>query len=508
MWLLFCVVLVFLTAYWFLVATRLPKDFPPGPRFTLPVLGNALQLGWRMQTGIDRLAAKYGDICGFYLGGHRAVVISDYRLLQEIGSKAAFQYRIDSNSANKLLRGGLVKSGDGLTSPGIFVSNGPAWTEQRRFSLHQMRDLGFGKRSMEADILMEVQDLCDFLDENGRKKSIDVKFGFTAAVINSFWTMVSGKRFSYDDDKIIWLTRIITGAFQQQSISILNHQVINFYKYIRMFFIKFGIGKGPKLMRTMYCLMDQVVTDHEMTLEEESPRDFTDCYLLHAKNTLDSNSSFYGTNGRLSLVNILTDFFLAGTESTSTTLTWGMLYMILHPDIQTKVQDELDKVTGGSRLPNLGDRASTPYTEATIHEIQRLADIIPVAFSHCLNDDVELAGYFLPKGTVIMPNLSGVHKNPATFPDPEKFDPSRYIDKDGKFQPHPKIIPFGIGKRKCLGEPLARMSLYLFFSGILNRFTICAGKEAGKPSTERVYGLSTSPKPFKIQFKLRKASIS
>ncbi len=498
------VVFATLAAYWFLVATKLPKRFPPGPRFTLPIIGNAHQLGDCLKTGIDDFTTKYGNVCGFSLGSNRAVVVSSYELLKELGSKAAFRDRLENKSAGMLVRGGLVKSGDKLTSPGIFLSNGPTWVEQRRYSMSKLRDLGFGKKSTESIIVEEVDDLCKYLEDQSRCQAIDVKFGFTAAVLNAYWTMLSSRKLTYNDATLVKLVGIVTRAFEEQGRPIWNYQVVNFYKPLMKLCMKMGIGLSHVMMLHLRDYTDKIVCEHEVAFQEDNLGDFIDHYLLQMKNTANASSSFYGKDGRLNLVNTLLDFFLAGIDSTSSTLRWGMLYMILNPDIQEKVQDELDKATGGGRLPTLDDKIRTPYTEAVVHELQRLADIAPLSITHCLSEDVELAGYHIPKGTAIMPNLSNVHKDPLTFPDPERFDPTRFLDEEGKFKPHPKVIPFGIGKRKCMGESLARMSLYLFFAGILSRFTVSEDETIGKPSTERVYGITAAPRPFKINFKPRK----
>ncbi len=154
------------------------------------------------------------------------------------------------------------------------------------------------------------------------------------------------------------------------------------------------------------------------------------------------------------LTSIITEFFIAGVDTISTTLAWGMLYMILNPDIQKNVQEELDRVTGGDRLPTMDDRQLTPYTEAVIHECQRMANVTPIAF-HDSSDSggsLEAGKYHIPSHTRIVCNLGAILTDPKHFPNPEKFDPTRYINQHGQFQQHPQVIPFGIGKRRCIGK--------------------------------------------------------
>ncbi len=164
------------------------------------------------------------------------------------------------------------------------------------------------------------------------------------------------------------------------------------------------------------------------------------------------------------------DLFIAGSETTSTTLNWGMLYMLKHPEVAKKVQDELDSVFGLGMPPSANDRDKTPYTEAVIQEIQRMGNILSLSVVHGTDRVCDLAGYTLPKNCQVFCNLGAIMHNPEYFPDPDKFDPERYLNRDGKFVPHPKVVAFGLGRRRCLVETLARMTLYMFFTGILSRY--------------------------------------
>ena len=98
----------------------------------------------------------------------------------------------------------------------------------------------------------------------------------------------------------------------------------------------------------------------------EDPRDFTDSMLIEIEKTTDKSSSFYGEGGVENLRNTLFDLFIAGSETTSSTLTWAALYMVRYPQVQKKVQAELDRVVGQNRPPSLQDKSRLPYTEVRI----------------------------------------------------------------------------------------------------------------------------------------------
>ena len=141
------------------------------------------------------------------------------------------------------------------------------------------------------------------------------------------------------------------------------------------------------------------------------------------------------------------DLFVAGTDTTATTLKWAILYLMLHPDIQRKIHEELDMVIGRERMPTLEDRKVLPYTEAVLLEIQRIATIVPLSVPHSTAYDTKLAGYDIPAGTFILSNLWAVHHDPKVWKDPEEFKPERFLNEDGTaVVQREELIPFSIGK--------------------------------------------------------------
>ena len=119
----------------------------------------------------------------------------------------------------------------------------------------------------------------------------------------------------------------------------------------------------------MIDLMAESVEHHQETLDVNAPRDFTDAMLIEIQKTTDKNSSFYGDFGLENLKNVLFDLFLAGSETTSTTLTWAALYMVRYPQVQARVQAELDTVVGKNRRPAIVDKPKLPYTEVSTYTV-------------------------------------------------------------------------------------------------------------------------------------------
>ncbi|XP_066288849.1 cytochrome P450 2U1-like [Branchiostoma lanceolatum] len=119
--------------------------------------------------------------------------------------------------------------------------------------------------------------------------------------------------------------------------------------------------------------------------------------------------------------------------------------------------------------------------------------------AHTTTQNVKVQGYDILEGTKVLMNLYSVHMDPAYWPDPERFDPGRFLDAEGNVINKPEsFMPFGGGRRVCLAEQLAKMELFLFFSTMLQSFTFKTPEGAPPPNTEGVFGMTLAPHPFHL----------
>ncbi|XP_035298965.1 cytochrome P450 2C26 isoform X3 [Cricetulus griseus] len=198
---------------------------------------------------------------------------------------------------------------------------------------------------------------------------------------------------------------------------------------------------------------------------------------------------------------IVNDLFGAGTETTSSTLRYALLLLMKYPQVTAKVQEEIDRVVGRDRSACMQDKSRMPYTNATIHEVQRFIDLVPNSIPHAVTRDVKFRNYLIPKGTTVIVSLSSVLHDSKEFPNPETFDPGHFLDGNGNFKKSDYFMPFSTGKRVCAGEALAQMELFLFLTTILQKFKL---KSLLPPKdvniTPVVNGFSSVPPPFQICF--------
>ncbi|XP_008935943.1 PREDICTED: cytochrome P450 2D4-like, partial [Merops nubicus] len=323
-------------------------------------------------------------------------------------------------------------------------------------------------------------------------RPFDLRFLVNNAVCNIICTTTFGERFHYGDETFRKLLHLFENSLKEETG--LLPQLLNVVPILLHL-----PGVPQKVFREQKAFMDFVdvlIAKHMETRDADCVRDFTDAFLKEMdKGKETEENGFNYNNLRL----VTADLFVAGSETTSTTLRWAFLYMLLYPEIQSKVQAEIDKVIGRERSPSMTDQASLPYTNAVIHEVQRYGDVAPVGLPHMTYRDTELHGFFIPKGTTVITNLSSVLKDETVWEKPNEFYPQHFLDADGQFVKPEAFLPFSAGRRVCLGEQLARMELFLFFTTLMQNFTFELPEGQPRPHEDGHFALTNSPHPYLVR---------
>ncbi|XP_063790612.1 cytochrome P450 2W1-like isoform X2 [Pseudophryne corroboree] len=363
--------------------------FPPGPT-PLPIIGNLHIMDlYRPDYTFMELAKKYGTFFTFHFGPVKAVVLVGYEANKEALVKSNYDFGE---------RGVIRITEDFQHNHGVFFSTGEGWKMTRRFTLSILRDLGMGKSPIEGRIIEELQYLNEFIkSHNGQP--FEKKVLYSGPPNITFWILF-GRRFDYDNPTFQKMVTIIDDL-----VVLTGSPPIKFYNVfgILKYFLKAPhtvvkkIEQLNEILRVLYKEAREAKCD-------ESFRTYGEAFIHKAereKITDEKEKIFTEEN----LLACTFDLMLGGTETTATTLQWGILLMMKYPNIQKRVQDEIKNVIGLDRPPRWEDQKILPYCLAVAHEIQRFGNIIPF-LPHATPTDVYFRGYFIPKSCSLLSVLS------------------------------------------------------------------------------------------------------
>ncbi|KAI6195869.1 Cytochrome P450-33C9 [Aphelenchoides besseyi] len=446
------------------------RGLPPGPR-PLPFFGNLLEVAKDPpgEAVYARWAKEYGPVYTYWLGELPLIAVTDYEMIMDTFHKDAEAYagRWSFPEFDFMVRGGPF---------GVIFTEGESWKEQRRFALQFLRDFGLGKNMMQERIIDEIamlfiqieEEFATGQEEHDLYNHVDLAIG---SIINGLlfsYGFHGRKKQQFYDLKARVQKHIASNG---HPLTLMSMKSPNFYKKLPVFKeqIQISVDTGRYLLSFFRDRVREAEAEFD---EDQPPQDY-----VHA---------FFGRM-ETKRSNWRETFFL---ETTSNTLGWCWSYLIHHPEIQAKAHEELDRVIGSDRIITTNDRANLPYCNALINEVLRISNLIPQNGWHKTTKDV-------------------------IYPDAKKFDPSRFLDENGKLKRADELIAFSIGKRfvypldcsnrdvcrQCLGMSMALMELFLFITNILNRYRLLPGKQ--KPNLTRRFGLTVNPDHFTCRMEKR-----
>ena len=481
-WFILAVIIVKLVVDHFTTTTNLP----PGP-FPLPIIGNAHKLAADSRhVDLTELENQYGKVFRLYLGSQLVVVVSGGDALKEV---------LITKSADFAGRPNLLTSQVATKGKAIAMADySPEWRLHRKIALSALKMYGTGKLKLECIINDELDLLLKRMRAtNGRPHYITIEIRL--AVTNVICALVFGSRYELDDPEFTKFLSITEAL----ATMVAAGSIVDVFPWLNCIPFK-SLQNLKEKCKERDELVGRIYQEHVEANRVVNPQDLTDALLKARKDAEEEDSSVKGYLTDENLIMTMSEVFMAGMETTASTLCWALLYLIHNPEVQQMLHQELDQVIGPDRLPEIEDKKNLPYLEATITETLRISSLAPLAAPHKATVDTTLQGYRIPKGTTLLTNLWSLHHDPAIWDDPDSFRPERFLDEDGNFVP-PKVdrfLPFSAGRRVCLGEPLARLELFLVLARLLHSFRFENAPGCDLPTLKPITGIVLTPQPFTV----------
>uniref|UniRef100_A0A8P4G294 Uncharacterized protein n=1 Tax=Dicentrarchus labrax TaxID=13489 RepID=A0A8P4G294_DICLA len=455
------------------LTTRRPKNFPPGPPL-VPVLGNLLEMtvGSPLED-FERLRKTYGNVYSLFFGSRPAVIVNGIKAVREA---------LVTNAKDFAGRPQGLLVADLSENEGVILADyGPRWKDHRRFALTNLRNFGMGKSAMEEKIHQEIKFIIDTMDEN-IGKTMSPESMIYLATSNIVCRVLFNARYNQNDD---FINVIIKGYSENAKILNGLSSTVSQSMFLRSQF-------GHIVLQNLYGA-------HKKTRVPGQPRDFIDSYLDEMEKDTEKDSTFSEDQ----MCTFVLDLHFAGTDTTSNTMLTLFLYLTSKPQMQERCQEEIDRVLEGKDQASFEDRHQMHYMQAMIHEVQRVANIVPLNVFHATVVDTELMGYSIPKGTLVIPNMKSVLSEEGQWKYPHEFNPENFLNEQGEFVKPEAFMPFSTGIRMCLGEGLARMELFLIPVMLLRKFKLIWPEDAGEPDYTQIFGGTMSPQPYRIKVQPR-----
>ncbi|XP_022341319.2 steroid 17-alpha-hydroxylase/17,20 lyase-like [Crassostrea virginica] len=453
------------------VIKKMRYRLPPGP-WCIPLIGHfSVYTSKEMHKKIRDLATQYGPVLSFNFGPQTWVILNDIDSVLEamVKQKADFAGRP------------TFPSGDFFTEGGkdiAFSNYSHSWKFHRKAAGKALRTY------LQGDLLENmIQDnMNKFLNKMAEEKEpFFFKNYADLMIFHQLYTVCFGEKRKTDDPEVQRLLDIDNDLIKSLGTGVLEDIV----PYLKDIYPTAKWKKLVTLTTEMLNVIRKKLQEHKDTFKAGVNRDFTDSMLI-AKEEAEAEGGEASMEclDDTHLCQTISDIFFAGVDTTRFTMDWFVYYMTRFPEIQAKCQEEIDRVVGDGQ-PSMKHRSKLDYTEACLYETLRLGSIIGFGVPHMTICDSKVGGYDVPKGTTVLINHWALHHDPKRWEDPDKFDPTRYLDENGKQNPTkpPSWLPFSAGRRVCLGEMLAKPEILLMCANLLKRFDIRL-PEGVKPNLE------------------------
>ncbi|KAJ1689171.1 hypothetical protein LUZ63_013326 [Rhynchospora breviuscula] len=443
---------------------------PPGPK-PFPIVGNLLQVGPTSHPHITftSLSKTYGPIFSLQLGQVTTIVISSQeyakQLFQNHDLALAGRHEPDATRVEAYHEWSIA-----------WLPPGPRWQTLRRICTTEL----FTTQRLDSYVSVrkqKVQELLNFISKSA-KEGTSVEIGpaaFTTTLNLLSRTIFSTDFTSFDSDSSQDFKKIV----EELMVAGGSPNVSDFFPVLTSLDLQ-GIRRKLKRHNKFFRHVFDEQIDCRIKNRKEGSIACND--LLDV--LLDSQFGAKEQEHRQALISVFGDLFIAGTETSTNTVEWAMAELLQNPVTMAKLHDELASVIGLEREMEESDISRLPYLQAVVKETLRLHPPVPFLLPRRAQETVEFGGYLIPEGAKyiqLLVNVWAIGRDETTWPDPLKFRPERFMERDIDFKGRDfELIPFGAGRRICPGMSLAYRMVHLMLGSLLHQFEWKMPEEVAK----------------------------
>ncbi|WP_308366915.1 MULTISPECIES: cytochrome P450 [unclassified Microbulbifer] len=436
---------------------------PPGP--SRMSINNVLPfVNGKMHVKLSELSGKYGDVFQLTVAGKKIVVLNNLGVVWDalVDQDGKFSDRADFDILREAPQRHFLE-----------LKSGDSWRRHRDLFVGAMQEYFAGRwGEMESWLHQEADHLSETISRH--EGAFDPNRCISLANLSFIQRIIFGRSCTREDER----------SFNENGLTFLPNGFMNAVRLgllpraWRLFFYlsrKHSLDNFKEGITGLSAYIARNVDDHKKSFDECNPRDMCDYLLRGVRQVPLVERDKFQVHEQDVVNGSLTQFAGAGTGVPTFALRWALLYLIRYPEVQETLQQELDAVVDG--VPKMSDRSRLPHMQAFINELLRHTSISPMAaVYYATTGDAMIGNYIVEKNTPVIVNYYSVTRDPSVWDEPERFHPERFLDEQGKLRKdlQNKFFPFGLGARRCIGEHLGRMQIFLLCAHLVYRFRFSA----------------------------------
>ncbi|XP_057534642.1 cytochrome P450 736A117-like [Amaranthus tricolor] len=456
------ILFLFFLYKWLYTKSSTGKRLPPSPR-RLQILGNLHQIGTQPHRSLQSLSRQYGDLMLIYLGKSPFLIVSSSKAATEImrTHDVIFSNRAITTTANKLLYNGKDVAA---------AQYGEYWRQMKSICVLQLlsntRVRSF-RSVREEEMTLMIKKI-----EQSLLSVVNLSEMFISFTNDVICRVAFGRKYSGDENGINF--KKLLNEFLELLGSFRVGDLVPCLEWTN--WISGWDSRVEKVVKEFDEFLEQVVEEHEkkgqgerkdgMGENGEKVMDIVDVLLDVQK----ENTTGFAID-RDGIKALILDIFSGGTDTTYTVLEWAMTEMLRNPRVMKELQREVRQITGEKLYVNEDDLEQMKYLKAVIKETLRLHPPIPLLVPRRSQKDIKIIGYHIPAGVSVITNAWAIHRDPASWDEPERFNPERFLNSQTDFRGQDfELIPFGAGRRICPGITFAIANNELVLANLVHKY--------------------------------------